>query len=39
MSMTNHVIPSEVEGSRGVTHCFRYGIFRLRFVSLKMTVR
>jgi HSP20 family molecular chaperone IbpA len=31
------VIPSEVEESRGIAFCYRNGILRLRFTSLRKT--
>src|SRR5205814_8081697 len=33
------VIPSEVEGSRGVAFTLRIGVLRLRFAALRMTAK
>ena len=39
MTMTSTSSRAKSRDPGGFTHRFRYGIFRLRFVSLKMTVR
>ena len=37
--LQTHVIPSDVEESRGITARQRNGLLRLRFASLRMTPR